>query len=72
MPIKFTLRKRCKSDDCRAFQPRDRIGQHRYEAPTTCYTCHKWHDEFITIVESVKVRTGFRWNGGYENPNAFD
>lgn len=69
MPLKFDTVERCKEDDCRSDQPTHRSPSYQYEAPGTCYTCHSWHDEFHTTLRSVEVRTGFRWNGGYEEPD---
>jgi hypothetical protein len=70
MPIKFVTTERC--HECRAKNPTDRSPPRRYQAPTTCEKCHHWNDEFHTTLERVELRIGFRWNGGYENPNAFD
>lgn len=72
MPLKFTTTERCTEDDCGARQPTDRSPQYRYEAPTGCQTCYSWHDEFYTTLARVKIRRGFRWNGGYEKPGKFD
>ena len=65
MPLKFVTARRCKEDDCRAYQP-DRSPEYKYKAPTTCYSCHSWHDEFPVTLKRVSVRVGFRWNANHK------
>lgn len=54
--IDIIITKQCTQSDCRAKQPTDRSPSYLYEAPTTCYGCHAWNEEFEEIVHRVRVR----------------